>query len=259
MNTFRKIVILFFIAFSCGVISAQQDTLRVRVMTYNLRFGELSSLEDLASHIKSFKPDFVALEEVDVHTDRKRAPHQKGKDFIGELAYRTGMFGLYGMTIEYGGGYYGIGMLSKYPYITTEKVLLPNPDKKEQRALLEALIEMGGDTLTFVTTHLEVNSERSRDIQARFICDRFENAPYPVIIGGDFNARHYSNAIVNIMSKSWFPATNNDFTFPAWNPIIKIDYLFARPMKGWTLVKTQTVHSQLSDHLPIVSDLIFVK
>ena len=259
MNTFRKLVILLFIALSCGVVSAQQDTLRVRVMTYNLRFGELSSLEDLAYHIKSFKPDFVALEEVDVHTDRKRAPHQKGKDFIGELAYRTGMFGLYGKTIEYGGGYYGIGMLSKYPYIKTEKVLLPNPEKKEQRALLEALIEMGDDTLTSVTTHLEVNSESLRNMQAQFICDRFENAPYPVIIGGDFNARHYSNAIVNIMSKSWFPATNNDFTFPAWNPIIKIDYLFARPMKGWTLVKTQTVHSQLSDHLPIVSDLIFVK
>lgn len=150
-------------------------------------------------------------------------------------------------------------MLSKYPYIKTEKVLLPNPEKKEQRALLEALIEMGDDTLTFVTTHLEVNSESLRNMQAQFICDRFENAPYPVIIGGDFNARHYSNAIVNIMSKSWFPATNNDFTFPAWNPIIKIDYLFARPMQGWTLVKTQTVHSQLSDHLPIVSDLIFVK
>ena len=84
---------------------------------------------------------------------------------------RTGMFGLYGKTIEYGGGYYGIGMLSKYPYIKTEKVLLPNPEKKEQRALLEALIEMGDDTLTFVTTHLEVNSERLRNMQAQFICD----------------------------------------------------------------------------------------
>ena len=51
MNTFRKLVILLFIALSCGVVSAQQDTLRVRVMTYNLRFGELSSLEDLAYHM----------------------------------------------------------------------------------------------------------------------------------------------------------------------------------------------------------------
>lgn len=259
MNTVRKIVALLFVILSCGVVSAQHDTLRVRVMTYNLRFGELSSLEDLAYHIKSFKPDFVALQEVDVHTARERAPHQNGKDFIAELAYRTGMFGLYGKTIEYAGGYYGIGMLSKYPYITTEKVLLPNPENKEQRALLEALVEVGGDTLTFVSTHLEVSSEKLRNMQARFICNRFENAPYPVIIGGDFNARHYSDAIVNIMSKSWFPATNGDFTFPAWKPIIKIDYLFARPVEGWKLIKTQTVHSRLSDHLPIVSDLEYVR
>ena len=259
MNIFRKILILCFIVLACGSVSAQQDTLRVRVMTYNLRFGELSSLEDLAYHIKSFKPDFVALEEVDVHTDRKRAPHQNGKDFIATLAYHTGMFGLYGKTIDYAGGYYGIGMLSKYPYITVEKTLLPNPEKNEQRALLEAMFEMGNDTLIFVTTHLDVNSEKTRDIQAQFICDRFENAPYPVIIGGDFNARHYSNAIVNIMSKNWFSATNNDFTFPAWKPIIKIDYLFARPIKGWKVVKTQTVQSQLSDHLPIVTDLELVR
>ena len=77
-------------------VAYAQDTLRVRVMTYNLRFGELASLEELAHHIKSFKPDFVALQEVDSKTDRKRTPHQKGKDFISELAYHTGMFGLYG-------------------------------------------------------------------------------------------------------------------------------------------------------------------
>ena len=30
----------------------KQDTLRIRVMTYNLRFGELASLEQIAEHIK---------------------------------------------------------------------------------------------------------------------------------------------------------------------------------------------------------------
>ena len=31
----------------------KQDTLRIRVMTYNLRFGELASLEQIAEHIKA--------------------------------------------------------------------------------------------------------------------------------------------------------------------------------------------------------------
>ena len=47
-----------------------KDTLTLRIMTYNLRFGELSSLEQLGAHIKAFQPDFVALEEVDCFTTR---------------------------------------------------------------------------------------------------------------------------------------------------------------------------------------------
>ena len=63
MYSMKKYLLLF-LCLTLGVAYAQ-DTLRVRVMTYNLRFGELASLEELAHHIKSFKPDFVALQEVD--------------------------------------------------------------------------------------------------------------------------------------------------------------------------------------------------
>ena len=65
MYSMKKYLLLF-LCLTLGVAYAQ-DTLRVRVMTYNLRFGELASLEELAHHIKSFKPDFVALQEVDVY------------------------------------------------------------------------------------------------------------------------------------------------------------------------------------------------
>ena len=66
MYSMKKYLLLF-LCLTLGVAYAQ-DTLRVRVMTYNLRFGELASLEELAHHIKSFKPDFVALQEVDSKT-----------------------------------------------------------------------------------------------------------------------------------------------------------------------------------------------
>lgn len=54
MYSMKKYLLLF-LCLTLGVAYAQ-DTLRVRVMTYNLRFGELASLEELAHHIKSFKP-----------------------------------------------------------------------------------------------------------------------------------------------------------------------------------------------------------
>ena len=118
-----------------------QDTLRLRVMTYNIRFGELATVDRLAEHIKSFKPDFVALEEVDVNTDRSLAPHQNGRNIISELAGKSNMFGLYGKTINFNKGYYGIAILSRYPYIHVNKLNLPNPQGTEPRVLLEALFE----------------------------------------------------------------------------------------------------------------------
>ena len=49
MYSMKKYLLLF-LCLTLGVAYAQ-DTLRVRVMTYNLRFGELASLEELAHHI----------------------------------------------------------------------------------------------------------------------------------------------------------------------------------------------------------------
>ena len=87
MKAFKYLLIVVFL-YQFGNVYAQ-DTLRIKVMTYNIRFGELASLEELASHIKSFNPDFVALQEIDCKTDRgERAPHQIGRD----LYFGIGIF-----------------------------------------------------------------------------------------------------------------------------------------------------------------------
>lgn len=237
-----------------------QDTLRLKVMTYNLRFGELATIDQLAEHIKSFQPDFVALEEVDVNTHRSLAPHQNGKNMLSELAEKTHLFGFYGKTIPFSKGYYGIGILSRYPSVSVNKISLPNPQGSEPRVLLEGVFEVSEtDTVCFAATHLDVKDESTRELQAAYITDYFQNAPYPVIIGGDFNVQPHSKTIREVMSHNWFDATDSSFTFPAWKPRVKIDYIFARPRKGWKLVRTQAVQSLLSDHLPIVTELEYIR
>ena len=79
--------------------------------------------------------------------------------------------------------------------------------------MLEGLFEMGNDTLVFTSTHLDVNSRDTRAEQIKFITNHFKNSKYPVILGGDFNARHYSEAIRGM--DSWFAASNDDFGMPA--------------------------------------------
>ena len=75
------------------------DGVRVTVMTFNLHAGHDASLHEIALLIKERQPDFVALQEVDCGTHRANARHQNGRDFVTELAYRSGMMGLYGPAI----------------------------------------------------------------------------------------------------------------------------------------------------------------
>lgn len=162
------------------------------------------------------------LQEVDSKTYRERAPRQNGKDFITELGYRTGMYPLYGKSITYKNGYYGIGMLSKHPYFRVEKMMLPRPQEKEQRVMLQGTFEVNGtDTITFACTHLDYFSEDTRFLQIQKITETLMQSPYPVILGGDFNARPDSKTIQRGMA-GWNLLTNDDLTFPSHKPSIKI-------------------------------------
>ncbi len=222
------------------------------VLSYNIRFGELASLEQFAEYIKKEDPDIVALQEVDVKTNRPVAPHQNGKDFITELGYLTGMLTAYARTIYYSGGYYGIGILSKYPFKKTKKIMLPMPEgAKEQRAALIADVELpGGKCFTFVSTHLDHSVSTVRQAQVKAINKELKKIRYPLIIAGDFNGRPDSQEISDGM-KGWGQACSRDFTIPSGNPEAKIDYIFYRPLERWKVISSSTPLIELSDHLPV--------
>lgn len=231
----------------------------LKVMTYNLRFGELASLEQLAEFIDKEKPDLVALQELDWMTERDRAPHQHHKDFITELGFRTGMFSLYGKTIPHANGLYGIGILTRKPYINVKKIILPKAEGvKEWRALLLAEIELSDkDTIVFASTHLDYTSSEARMDQLSQITKELEASRYPVMIGGDFNTVPDSPEIVTFF-KDWLPCSGNEPTSPAKSPKRKIDFLFAYPKTSWKLESSKVIDTQLSDHLPIISDISLV-
>lgn len=237
-----------------------KEPLRIKVMTYNLRFGELASLEQLGEFIKKQQPDLVALQELDWMTQRDKVPHQHNKDFITELGYRTGMFPLYGKTIYYANGLYGIGILTRKPYISVEKIILPKAaNVKEYRALLLATIELTEtDTLVFASTHLDYTSSNARQDQIKTINGKLKSAKYPVLLGGDFNATPASTEMAEGFS-GWAKLSNTAPTSPAKNPGNKIDYLWGFPEQCWKLISTQTISTQLSDHLPIISEVELIK
>ena len=259
MKIFKTLLILIFFCFFSNIIFAQSsDTLKL--MTYNLRFGELATLQEIATYIKGEAPDIIALQECDWKTNRERAPHQAGKAFINELAYYTGLFGLYGKAINYKSGYYGVGILSKYPIIKCERVFLPNPDKKEQRVMLVAEIEMlDQSTLTFICTHLEVNSAKNRKAQIKLINQKVKEIKTPVILAGDFNATPHDEEIKNGFT-NWTNATDTTLSFSTMKPKIKIDYIYGYPKNSIKVISTKVdTNCKLSDHFPVCSNVIIQK
>lgn len=232
------------------------EVTKLKVLCYNLRFGELASLEELAEYIKSENPDVVALQEVDVRTHRDVAKHQNGRDFITVLGYHTGMLTAYARTIDHAGGYYGIGILSKYPFAHTRKILLPPFDgSKEQRALLLANVELpGGKIFTFVSTHFDHTDSQVRQLQAKALNKALKGNKFPMVVAGDFNAKPDAPEI-NEGMKHWNRACSPDFTIPVKEPRSKIDYIFYAPAGKWRPVSSGTPNISLSDHLPIWAEL----
>jgi len=238
-------------AFS-GATIAHEPPVRLKVLSYNLRFGELASLEELAAFIKEQDPDIVALQEVDCRTNRERAPQQQGKDFATELGFRTGMLSAYGKTIPYAGGYYGIAILSKYPLAKVERIYLPKTENgKEQRAILVAEVEFQeGKYVTFASTHLDYTNTEERQVQVKKLNDVLTAQRYPVIVAGDFNARPDSKEISEGMGK-WKQLSNGESTIPSNAPRNTIDYIFGYPKTKWNVMEATTYRVELSDHLPI--------
>jgi endonuclease/exonuclease/phosphatase family metal-dependent hydrolase len=251
-----KLLVLLLLVLPAAVTGQEKEDsgYTLKVLCYNLRFGELASLEQLAEYIHSENPDVVALQEVDVRTNRGMAPHQNGKDFITELGFRTGMLTAYARTIDFSGGYYGIGILSKYPFEQTRKIMLPIPEgSKEQRAVLLADVELpGGRIFTFASTHLDHSTSAVRSIQVQAMNEALKNSRFPLIIAGDFNARPDSPEIKDGM-KDYLQACSVDFTSPSGNPQSKIDYIFCYPAGNWKKVEAATPRQQLSDHLPVTA------
>ncbi len=229
----------------------------MKIMTYNLRFGELADMDRLAAEIKAHNPDFVAIQEVDVNTNRAASKHNNGLNYVTELAQRTGLFGYYGRAIDFGPGYYGIGILSRYPAEKIEKFELPNPGNEEPRALLIGTFEMPDQKIVFACTHLDYRDHETRKQQARFVTDKLCQSPYPALLAGDFNATNGQIYIESIKAKMK-NLTNDRKTWPADVPQDKLDFIFGYPTEAFELKSCfvpAPAKNTASDHLPVVSDI----
>lgn len=232
----------------------KRDDNTLRIMSYNIRNGmgmdNSTDYQRTADVIIKACPDVVAIQEIDSVTGRSG-----GKDVLRELAERTLMYYTYAPAINYDGGKYGIGMLSK------EKPLnfryLPLPGREEQRALL--IVEF--EKYIYCCTHLSL-TEEDRMLSLPIIRREAATAQKPLFIAGDMNASPNSD-FINALQKDFVLLTDSkQFTFPADKPTETIDYIaaYAKDTAAFTRISSRVWDEPMaSDHRPVVTDIIFMQ
>ncbi len=228
----------------------------LRLMSYNVHHcegvdGKLD-IERIATIIKNQNCDLVALQEIDRNTTRS-----KQVDQLEKLSELTGMKPFFGKTIDYGGGEYGVGVLSKLPVVSHKTWPLATGGKREQRVALELVVQPdGGDPFVFVCTHLDHSSgENDREKQTATLRQLFGGGPRQAILAGDFNAPVTRTEMKVILEKwSDVDAVKLRPTIPASKPTLKIDYIFLQQDSPWKVVSSEVLNEPIaSDHLPLVA------
>ena len=124
-----RITFLFLFLFLLGITGSRAQSVRpeqttLRIMSYNIHNGVgLDGKRDyarIAKAILRMSPDVVALQELDSATRRSG-----GVDILRELSDQTLMHRVYAPAIDYQGGKYGIGLLSKEKPLNYKFVPLP--------------------------------------------------------------------------------------------------------------------------------------
>ena len=235
----------------------------IRLATYNTHRCEgwetqtnvdRANYNNTAKVISLIDPDVIALQELDKFTTWH--PH----DQLQELADRTGMKPYYCKTIDYRGGDYGIGILSKRePLRTVSGDLLGTEARKFFLAEFDDYI--------FIATHLchleTTNRAQSVEIINAYIAANYASYTKPIFLAGDFNESNMSSEMMVKLKEKWEIISTSSNTFMNTATPKRIDYIVlykgnkaACEVLGTAVPSYDEINvNKVSDHLPVLVDI----
>ncbi len=243
----------------------------LKVMTYNIAAGANNFKVDLkktAEAIKAIDADIIGIQEVDRLTNRS------GKvDQAQVLANLTGYNLVFGKTIDFDGGEYGIAILSKHKIESHYQINLPGGD--EQRIALIAKVEVPGFEvpITYINTHLDWHENPEVRMGQIYAIDEHTLDLRGIkILGGDFNDT-LNSEVIKHLHRYWTPVISkkHDYrTWPAVNPEVGLDYIFTNHAQKWevetyipntdkAMKKDGIEWNKVSDHIPVVTVLKLIE
>jgi endonuclease/exonuclease/phosphatase family metal-dependent hydrolase len=252
-KTFCRFLFMF-ISLTLAHLSQAQ---KIRVLTYNIHHGEDVNgnldLAQIAAIIREAKPDVVALQEVDSVTNRT-----KKADQLKELAALTGMSCFYGKSMDYDGGGYGVGILTRLPITGSFVTRLPGFPKSEPRVAATVELELKNKKrFLFSAVHLDhVKNPAERIEQAKKIQEVFAGKELPSILAGDFNAQPEEATIKDVLFQLYEETdpAGRSLSFPSEEPKVKIDYVLVCKKHRWKKKSYKVIEEKTaSDHRPVLS------
>jgi len=238
-------------------VPAPPREVRLRAASYNIRHGvgmdNVLNLNRTVNALRSLNADIIGLQEIDDRTGRNGGVNQ-----MAELGRQLGMHPAFGAFMAYDGGYYGMGILSRYPLVDVEPIRLA--DGNEPRIALKVLVRLpSGEVMRVVNVHYDwVEDDGFRWAQAQRVHQEVTTSDTPTLLLGDFNDEPGSRTIDLFRGRLREVAkpAGQRFTWPADRPEKEIDFLFVGPPARWQESKARVGSERVaSDHRPVVADL----
>lgn len=251
----KNTIFLLLVLLNTGILKAQniitpKENNSIRIMSYNVHNGigmdKQTDYQRIAEVINRVAPDLVAVQELD-----SAAQRSNGVYVLKEIAGHALMHYTYGAAIDFQGGKYGIGILSKEKPLNCRTI--PLPGREEARVLLITEFE----NYVFCCTHFSL-TEEDRNASVAIILDAIKDIKKPLFLAGDMNSEPESTTQISLQEFLTTLNSPKSPTFPVVNPKECIDYIYGyNNGNTYPVLQRQVLTDEqvASDHLPLFVDV----
>lgn len=239
--------------------------MKLQIMSFNTQhcknyLTQQIDFERMAEAIRECNADIVGLNEMyndggpdqpDLHEQTAKLAKLMGFSYH---YFACALETFRGKTIQYGNG-----LISRYPLLSAERIMVAEPEdlsqcpRYEPRCILKAHIDINGEHLAVMTSHFGLSPlEQKNAVQA--VMENLEKEK--CLLMGDFNVYPDDPVLIPIRSVLQDSADcweGEKLSFPSDKPQRKIDYIFAsRDVK---FVSADIPPIIASDHRPHIAQI----
>jgi endonuclease/exonuclease/phosphatase family metal-dependent hydrolase len=227
-------------------------------MTFNIHGGRPATgpvdLPAIAAVIRAANPDLVGLQEV-AQGFPPSALFQNQPARLRSLLQREVWF-----SPSFGRWPFAFGnaLVARASPVRRQRLRLPHSGEwkaLEPRSALDARFLLEGREVRVLTTHLGL-TPRQRGLQSASLAGRIAGTAEPLILMGDLNAEPGSLELRAFGAILRSCEADGAATFPAAAPRARIDHIYVS--RHFEIERSWVIPTQVSDHLPLVADLVLV-